>query len=382
MKKRVIILGSTGSIGRNTLSVLRGIKEDWNVVGLAAGTRWRDLASQAAAFDVDAVAISDDSCTAQLEAELGGSRVFGGPEAMLRLIEDVECDCVVSGVVGTAGLQATIRAIELGRRIALANKEAMVIAGSLLMPLAERYGAEIIPVDSEHSAILQSMQSGLRDEVSRIFLTASGGALRTWTREALEQATPEDALRHPNWEMGPKITIDSATMMNKALEIVEAHWLFGLDVEQIQVLVHPESIIHSCVEFCDGSMIAQLGEPDMRLPIQYALSFPQRVPGPAPRLDLATVGQLNFEAPDQDQFPAIRLGYEAASRGGTCGAVLNAANEEAVALFQRGAIGFMDIARQVENALAQHKVIDSPNLEAVIEADRWARNQVSRCEAC
>jgi len=258
----------------------------------------------------------------------------------------------------------------------------MVIAGSVLMPLAGRHGAAIIPVDSEHSAIFQALQAGRARDVQKIYLTASGGPFRTWGPDDMDRATVEDALQHPTWDMGPKITIDSATMMNKALEIVEARWLFDLRPDQIGVVIHPESIIHSLVEFCDGSLIAQLGVPDMRIPIQYALTYPARQTSPSRRMDFAQVHQLNLHPPNHDQFPALRLGYEVAERGGTCGAILNAANEAAVELFREGTIGYRDIARHTERALAQHEFKASPTLEDLLEADRWAREEVTRCIAC
>lgn len=383
MSKRVIILGSTGSIGRNTLDVLACLDDEWEVVGLAAGSRGQELAEQANRFRPAAVAIACDGLAAEARKALEyGPTIFAGPEALTRLVDEIEADCVVCAVVGVCGLHATLRAVELGRRIALANKEAMVVAGSLMMPLARRTGAMIIPVDSEHSAIFQALQAGRREDVHKVFLTASGGPFRTWSVEAMEEVTLEEALRHPTWNMGPKITIDSATMMNKALEIVEARWLFDLGSEQIEVVVHPESIVHSMVEFNDGSIVAQLGAPDMRTPIQYALTYPRRRPCPSPRLDLCRTGQLTFHAPDPERFPAIRLGREVARRGGTCGTVLNAANEAAVELFRTGAIAYRDIARFTERALREHDFVESPTLDELLSADRRARQEVTRCMTC
>jgi 1-deoxy-D-xylulose-5-phosphate reductoisomerase len=352
-------------------------------VGLAAGSRYQKLAEQANRFRPRAVAITQDACTAPLNRELAyRPSVHSGDDALVRMIDSLECDCVVCAVAGAAGLAATLRAVELGRRVALANKEALVIAGSLLMPLARRSGAQIIPVDSEHSAIFQAMHAGRAEDVRKVFLTASGGPFRTWSAEAMDRITVQDALRHPTWNMGPKITIDSATMMNKAMEIVEARWLFDLTPEQIEVVIHPESIIHSLVEFCDGSLVAQLGTPDMRTPIQYALTYPRRQRCPSTRLDLSKVQRLNLHPPDLQRFPALRLGYEVARRGGTAGAVLNAANETAVSLFREDAIHFRDIARFVEQALAQHDFLDSPTVEDLLAADRWAREEVARCTTC
>ncbi len=383
MKKRVIILGSTGSVGRNTLDVLAGLQNEWQVVGLAAGSRVNELFEQATRLRPDAIAITRPDGPADQLASLAYSpTVLTGSHALFELVDAVPCDCVVSAVVGAGGLAATLRAAELGHRVALASKEAMVIAGSVLMPLAARTGATIIPIDSEHSAIFQAMQAGRAADVQMVYLTASGGPFRTWNQSDMSRATVEDALRHPTWSMGPKITIDSATMMNKALEIVEARWLFDLRPDQIGVVIHPESIIHSLVEFCDGSLIAQLSTPDMRTPIQYALTYPARQPSPAKRLDFSMVHQLNLHPPDLQRFPALRLGHEVAKRGGTCGAVLNAANEAAVELFREGVIQYGDIACHTERALAQHEYKASPTLTDLLKADQWARREVTRCIAC
>jgi len=380
MKQRVIVLGSTGSIGRSALDVLSHLRDDWTVVGLAAGSRAPHLAEQAARFRPEAMALADGAAGHSLPKEMDFSpRLFSGPDSHVELVEAIPCDCVICGVVGTGGLAALIRAVELGRRVALANKEALVIAGSLVVPLAKRTGATLIPVDSEHSAIFQAMHAGRPQEVKRVYLTASGGPFRTWSAEQMDEIQVEDALRHPTWEMGPKITIDSATMMNKALEIVEARWLFDLRPEQIGVVIHPESIIHSLVEFCDGSIMAQMSTPDMRTPIQYALTYPQRRPCPSPPLDFGAIRQLSFHPPDVQRFPALRLGYDVARRGGTCGAVLNGANEAAVELFRTGAIGFRDIARLTERALAEHDFNPTPTLKELLAADRGARLEVNKC---
>ncbi|MFQ5462792.1 MAG: 1-deoxy-D-xylulose-5-phosphate reductoisomerase [Phycisphaerae bacterium] len=383
MKQRVIVLGSTGSVGRNTLSVLDGLADGWSVVGLAAGSNWEMLADQVEGFHPEAVAIRDGECGGAAGRRIASkAKLLQGPDSLTALVDSVDCDCVVTAIVGTDGIHATLRAAELGRRIALANKESLVVAGGLLMATAAEHGATIIPVDSEHSAIFQALHAGRSDEVAGVYLTASGGPFRTLDAEAMEGVTLEDALKHPTWDMGPKITIDSATMMNKALEIVEARWLFDLRAEQIHVVIHPESIIHSWVEFRDGSMIAQLGAPDMKTPIQYALTYPRRMPGRSTRLDWTRALQLNLEPPDVVRFPAIRLGLEAARRGGTAGAVLNAANEAAVALFRDGLITYPDIVRLVENALSQHDWIESPELGALFDADRRARQEVARCTTC
>lgn len=381
--KRAIVLGSTGSIGGSALDVLAGLNGDWSVAGLAAGSRVQELARQANRFQPEALAIVQEDLVGELRSALTYEpRVFAGPEALVELVEEVDCDCAICAVVGTAGLSATLRAVQRGWRIALASKESLVVAGAVVMPLAQRTGATIIPVDSEHSAVFQAMHAGRRSEVRKVYLTASGGPFRTWSREAMESATVDDALRHPTWEMGPKITIDSATMMNKALEIVEARWLFDLHADQIEVLIHPESIIHSLVEFCDGSMIAQLGTPDMRTPIQYALTYPDRRPCPSAALDLRQISRLSFQPPDEAKFPALRLGREVAERGGTCGAVLNGANEAAVELFRSGAIAFPEIVRLTEKALRSHTYSVAPTLEALGSADRWARQEVNKCMTC
>ncbi len=383
MKKRVIILGSTGSIGRNTLAVLDGMRGEWDIVGLAAGSQWEPLAEQIERYRPEAVAISDEVHAGLLADRIGSDfEVFSGGDALSRLVEAVSCDCVVVAVVGSQGLAATLSAAKLGRRIALANKETLVVAGSLVLEAAASTGAELIPIDSEHSAVFQALHAGTRKELRTVYLTASGGPFRTLDASEMDAITIDEALEHPTWDMGPKITIDSATMMNKALEVVEARWLFDLEPDQIKVVIHPESVIHSIVEFCDGSMIAQLGAPDMRTPIQYALTYPARLPCPSTRLDLSQACQLNLHPPDEARFPALRLGYEAASRGGTAGAVLNAANEVAVELFRKKLIGFRDIARYAEAALSQHEFKKEPTLDDLLAADRWARQEVNRCSAC
>ncbi len=383
MKQRVIILGSTGSVGCNTLDVLLPMRDRWDVVGLAAGSQVETLAAQANEWRPSAVALASETQASALDSALAyAPTAFFGENALLDLVASVDCDCVVSAVVGVGGLSATLHAVELGRRVALANKEALVIAGSLLMQLAATNSATIVPVDSEHSAIFQAMRAGRTSDVRRVCLTASGGPFRTHSLEAMERVTVDEALCHPTWNMGPKITIDSATMMNKALEIVEARWLFDLSPDQIGVVVHPESIIHSLVEFCDGSWIAQMSTPDMRTPIQYALTYPERCACPAKPLDLARINQLSLFPPDMERFPALHLGDEVARRGGTSGAVLNAANETAVSLFMRGDIRFTDIAQYTQRVLRQHEFNASPTLDDLLAADRWARKEVARCIAC
>jgi 1-deoxy-D-xylulose-5-phosphate reductoisomerase len=380
VQKRVIILGSTGSIGTSALDVVGALRDQIAVVGLAAGRGWQRLAEQATAFSVPAVAIAEEGHAADLRRACpGGTRVFAGADGLVELVRTVDADFVLAAIVGAAGLPATLAAVDRGLDVGLANKESLVVAGSILIPLARERGSQLLPVDSEHSAVFQSLQSGRGEEVRCIYLTASGGPFRTWPRERIETASIQEALQHPTWSMGPKITIDSATMMNKALEIIEAHWLFGLEPDRIKVLVHPESVVHSMVEFCDGSVIAQLGTPDMKTPIQYALTYPQRVSGLAESLNWEVGRSLRFEPPDYERFPALRLGHDAAELGGSAGAVLNAANEAAVERFRAGEIPFGQIARLAERALRRHEVVKSPTLADLLSADAWARQEVHEC---
>ncbi len=380
MSKRVIILGSTGSIGRSALAVAAALGEEIQVVGLAARREWGLLAEQAVQFGVGTVAISDAEHAEALRGAVSPiTRVLVGPEGLVELVRETDADFVLAAIVGAAGLPATLAAVDRGLDVGLANKESLVVAGALLMPLARERGAALIPVDSEHSAIFQSLHAGQRDDVRRVHLTASGGPFRDWSRERIERATLDDALNHPTWSMGPKITIDSATMMNKALEIIEARWLFDLPVEQIDVLIHPESVVHSMVEFQDGSVIAQLGTPDMKTPIQYALTYPRRVPGIAEPLDWSQARTLRFEPPDFERFGALTLGYEAARQGGSSGAVLNAANEAAVELFRRGEIPFARVVALTSTVFERHEQQQRPSLDELMAADAWARAEIKRC---
>jgi 1-deoxy-D-xylulose-5-phosphate reductoisomerase len=376
---RVAVLGSTGSIGRSTLDVIAASEGRFVPHLLAARRSVEPLLEQAQRFRPAWVVIVDPDAAATVDpAQLpAGTRLAVGDAALDELVADPALDRVVAAIVGAAGLRSTWAAVAAGRTVALANKETLVVAGPLVMRLAERSGATIIPVDSEHAAIHQALCSGRPTEVARIILTASGGPFRTRPRETLAAVTPDEALRHPTWSMGPKITIDSATMMNKALELIEARWLFAMPAARLDVLVHPQSIVHSLVEFVDGSVIAQLSPPDMRLPIQYALSHPERVPGPARRLDVTQPLSLDFEPPDPERFPALRLGLEAAARGGTAGAVLNAANEEAVAAFLAGRLRFTEIAEVCGRALEAHAFRDDADLEELWELDGWARREVA-----
>ena len=378
----IAILGSTGSIGRMTLEVVASLGLPYRVVALAAGRKVEALARQVVETGAVAVGVPDDDTADRLRDLLPPGckpAILTGPAGLIALASHDDVDIVVSAIVGGAGLPAAMAAVRSGKRLALANKESLVMAGALVMAEAARTGAEVMPVDSEHSAIFQAMASGRRVEVSRVVLTASGGPFYRKPPEAQLNVTAAQALAHPTWSMGPKITIDSATLMNKSLEVIEAHHLFGLPVEQIQVLVHPESTVHSLVEFVDGSVLAQLGPPDMRLPIQYALTYPERRLAPWPRLDLARLGCLHFEAPDLARFPALALGFEVVRRGGTMGAVLSGADEVAVGAFLDGRIRFVDIVPLVERVLEAHRWVAEPNLDDVLMADAWAREEATRC---
>jgi 1-deoxy-D-xylulose-5-phosphate reductoisomerase len=377
---RVAILGSTGSIGRSTIDVIAASRGRLVPYLLAASTSVESLLAQARKLAPRWVVVTDPAAAATIgPGDLpSGSRLAVGPEALDELVADPSIDRVVSAIVGASGLRSTWAAIEAGKTVALANKETLVMAGPLVMRRAAETGAQIIPVDSEHSAIHQALACGRPSEVRRLVLTASGGPFRGRSRESLADVTPAEALRHPTWSMGPKITIDSATMMNKALELIEARWLFGMPAEMLTVVVHPQSIVHSLVEFVDGAVIAQLGPPDMRLPIQYAILYPERVEGPARQLDFTATMRLDFEPPDAERFPALRLGHEAAARGGTAGAVLNAANEEAVRGFLEGAMRFTDIAEVSGRVLAEHPFQDNPTLDDIRRLDAWARTEVGK----
>lgn len=370
--KRVVILGSTGSVGRSTLEVISRFPENFKVVGLSAGRNFELLAEQAKKFGPKAVAIMDEGALDKLRNLLKnlGIKVLFKEEGLSVLAGELEADLVVNALVGSVGLKPTLAAIEAGRDVALANKETLVMAGELVMRRAKEKGTRILPVDSEHSAIWQCLRAGRSKEVRRLVLTASGGPF--WRKGGLERATPEDVLAHPVWRMGRKVTVDSATMMNKGFEVIEAHWLFDVPVDRIEVVVHPQSVVHSLVEFRDGALIAQLGWPDMRLPIQYALTYPERLPG-VRYLDLVEVGSLRFYRPDTSKFRCLALGYEAAREGGTAPAVLNAADEVAVEAFLEGRISLEEIARVNEATLARHRNICDPSLENILEADGWAR---------
>jgi 1-deoxy-D-xylulose-5-phosphate reductoisomerase len=326
------------------------------------------------------VSVTDPGLAGLVERELRGTgvQVLAGEDGLIRMVQDPETDRVLSAIVGAVGLRGTWAALEAGKTVALANKETMVVGGPLVMDLARSRGAQILPVDSEHSAIFQALKAGARQDVRRVILTSSGGPFRGRTRRELVDVTPEDALKHPTWQMGPKISIDSATLMNKALEIIEARWLFDLQPNQVEVVIHPESVVHSMVEFVDGRVIAQFSPPDMRLPIQYALTYPERAPAPGKRLDLGQSFSLHFEPPDRETFASLDIGFEVMRRGGTCGAVLNAANEAAVARFLKGEIGFLDISRVCRAALDHHTFDPRPTLDALWNVDARARREVDR----
>jgi 1-deoxy-D-xylulose-5-phosphate reductoisomerase len=374
------VLGSTGSIGRNCLDVIECLGDRLEVLGLSAHANRDLLLEQAIRHQPRWVTITDPDAEQEFDSSRlpGQTRLLFGADGIATMVTDPDVDVVVAAIVGAAGLAGTWAALEAGKTVAVANKETLVMAGPLVMELAAQRGGRVLPVDSEHSAVFQAMQSGRPDEVERVVLTASGGPFRGRTTADLAQVSACEALCHPTWRMGPKITVDSATLMNKALEIIEARWLFGLPPERIEVIIHPESMIHSFVEFIDGSILAQLSPPDMRLPIQYALTYPERVSGPARRLNWRELGSWHFEQPDHETFPAVQLGYEVARRGGTCGAVLNAANEAAVSRFLVGELRFLDIPRVCRDVLMNHNYSSLPVLHEVMAADRWARQEVGR----
>jgi len=375
--KRLAILGSTGSVGQSALAVVAEHPEEFQVVGLAAGKNVKLLAQQIRQFRPALVSVRDEAAAKSLRAEVDGPQapeILWGAAGAKAVAAHPDANIVLSAMVGAVGLEPTLAAIEAGKTVALANKETLVAAGPLVMARVRARGLALIPVDSEHSAIFQALQGQRREDIKKLWLTASGGPFRSWPLEQLARVTPEQALKHPNWSMGAKITVDSATMMNKALEVIEASVLFDLPVSQIEVCIHPQSIVHSLVEFVDGSWLAQLGRPDMRVPIAYALTYPRRLPLNSKPLDLGQVAQLTFEPPDFTRFPALRLGYEAAKTGGTMPAVLNAANEVAVAAFLGRRLPFLGIPRVVEQTMAAHRGEPLTGLEQVLAINQWARD--------
>lgn len=377
--KKISVLGSTGSIGTQTLDVVSKYPDSFQIVGLAAGSNVDLLTQQVKEYKPKKVSVATKELADRIRPDLpAGTELYYGQEGMIEVAAGTDADMVVTAVVGSMGLPSTLAAIEAGKTIGLANKETLVTAGHLVMALAKAKGVDIIPVDSEHSAIFQCLNGERREDVEFITLTASGGSFRDLSREQLKNVTVEDALKHPNWSMGAKITIDSATMVNKGLEVIEAHWLFGLPYDQIKVLLHPESIIHSFVQYRDSSIIAQLGNPDMRVPIQYALTYPERWPSPSQSLSLAEAGKLQFREMDFDRFPCLRLAYECGRIGGTATTVFNAANEVAVARFLRKEISFLQIEDIIEGVLNKHQIIPEPALEVIEESDTLARELAAR----
>ena len=375
--KSLVILGSTGSIGTNTLDIVDRFSDEFRVVGLTAGNNDEMLEGQIRRFKPRSVALFNAVAAARLKQRCADLpvEILAGQDGLAHVASLPEADLVVSAIVGGAGLMPTLAAIRSGKHVALANKEPMVMAGKLMQEEARKHSVRIFPVDSEHSAIFQSLEGHRIQDVRRLILTASGGALWTMTKEQLQDVTPERALQHPNWKMGSKITIDSATLMNKGLEVVEARWLFDIPESRIDVLIHRESIVHSLVEYEDRSMIAQLGLPDMRTPISYAMRYPERLPLDLPSLDLTEVGKLTFCQPDHDRFPCLLLGYESLRTGGTMPAAMNAANEIAVEAFLQNGIRFTDISGIIRTTMDAHIPQDVESVEVALEADRWAREK-------
>ena len=375
--KNIAVLGSTGSIGCQTLDIVKAHAEDFHVSALAGGKKKLEkLAEQCKQFQPQLVSVPDAEAAAQLKSMLGSMaiEIMHGDAGLAAVASHPDAQTIVSGVVGFLGLLPTAAAIKAGKTIALANKETLVAAGCVIMPLAKQYGAQIVPVDSEHSAIHQSMSGYTNADVKRILLTGSGGPFRTWDKKAIAGATVDDALKHPNWSMGPKITIDSATLMNKGLEIIEARWLFDVEPERIKVVIHPQSILHSAVEFVDGSIVGQMGVPDMHLPIHYALYWPDRkVSTQVPPLDLVKAANLTFEEPDYERFPCLALATKAAGEENTIPCVLNAANEVAVEAFLKKRIKFTQIPEYIQRVLELHHTVNKPTFEDILDADRWAR---------
>jgi 1-deoxy-D-xylulose-5-phosphate reductoisomerase len=375
MVKQLCILGSTGSIGTQTLDVVRAYPERYSVYALCAHRSIDKLVEQAMEFKPEVVCIADESLYDSLNSQLStlNCKVWAGADAIAQVVTMPSIDVVVAAMVGYAGLRPTIEAIKAGKTIALANKETLVVAGEIICELAQQHHTSILPVDSEHSAIFQSLVGEDRSEIEKILLTASGGPFRTFSLEQMQTVTAADALKHPNWDMGAKITIDSASMMNKGFEVIEAKWLFGVPVEKIQVLVHPQSIVHSAVQFTDGAIKAQLGAPDMRLPIQYALSFPERLASDFPRADLFALGSLTFEEPDLARFPNLGLAYEAMRRGGNMPCVLNAANEVVNLAFRQGRCGFLQMSDIIARTMDMADFIQKPTYEDYVATDAAAR---------
>ncbi len=375
--KKITILGSAGSIGKQTLDVISRLRDRFEVYGLATLNEVDVMAEQIELFNPEVAVMVEPETSEALKEKIGdtNTEILSGKDGVIELASRADADIVVNAIVGSAALKPSFAAIRKGVRLCSANKESLVIAGHLLIPAVEENGAELIPIDSEHSALLQASLSGKKDEIRKLILTASGGPFHGKDID-FEEVTASEALQHPNWTMGAKITVDSATMMNKGLEVIEAHWLFGIPSERIDVLVHPQSIIHSIVEFIDGSQIAQASLPDMRLPIQYALTYPKRIECPVEPLNLAEIGRLGFVEPDFRRFPCLILAYDAMEAGGSAPCILNAANEAAVALFLAGKIPFAEIPRIINRAMSSHEIIENPTLDEIIEIDDTVRNSI------
>ena len=374
--KRIVLLGSTGSIGQQALDVIRQQSDRLAVVGLAAGRQVEELACQAQEFGADACIAEADLFPELQQLAPDAGRLMAGQDGLIEMAQNPQADLVIAAVSGLAGLSSLMVALESGKDVAFANKEPLVAAGGIVTSTARRVGAQLIPIDSEVSAIFQALKGEDRDRIERLILTASGGPLVNASEDDMRRVTPEQALDHPTWRMGRKVTIDSATLANKGFELFELHWLFGVPFEAIEVVVHHQSVLHSAIQFCDGSVIAQLGLPDMRTAIQYALLHPERRSNAFPRLDLAEIGRLTFARPDIDRFPCLRLAYEAGEAGQSYPAVLNGADEEAVDLFLSGRIGFADIPEAIEDALASHSGSEPDSIADVVLADNWAREHV------
>ncbi|HCJ15737.1 MAG TPA: 1-deoxy-D-xylulose-5-phosphate reductoisomerase [Erysipelotrichaceae bacterium] len=375
--KKLTVLGVTGSIGTQTVDVVLHHQDQFEIVAMSAGHNIAKLEEIMAKLPVKHICVLEEKDQAYLEKKYPDRHFYCGQEGMIAIATLKEADIVLNAVVGFAGLLPTIQAIESHKDIAIANKETLVVAGHIIMPLAKKYGIKLLPVDSEHSAIFQSLQGAHHDEIHKILLTCSGGSFRDYSLEDLKDVTVAQALNHPNWSMGAKITIDSATLFNKGLEVIEAHWLFDVDYDQVEVLIHPESVLHSAIEYVDGAVIGQMGTPDMRLPIQYALTYPDRLPiGDSQSLNLTALASLHFTKPDTTRFPALTLAIQAGKTGGSMPCVMNAANEVANKAFRDGKICFLDIYRLVEEAMKQHQPIENPTLEELLEIDQKTRNSV------
>jgi len=377
--KHIVILGSTGSIGASTLDIVSRFPDHFAILGLTAGTNYEKLEQQIRTFHPRVVALSSETAAQHLRARLANHpvEILSGENGQCTVASSPDSDLVISAIVGGSGLMPTMAAIRAGRAVALANKEPMVMAGELMQEEAHKQGMRIFPIDSEHSAVFQSLEGHRKQDVRRIMLTASGGPFWNWSIDQMKQVTPDQALQHPNWKMGAKITVDCATMMNKGLEVIEARWLFDIPPTQIEMVIHRESIIHSLVEYCDGSVIAQLGFPDMRTPIAYAMNYPERIPLEPPLLDLGKIGNLTFYPSDFEKFPCSKLAYEALEGGGGLPATLNAANEIAVQAFLNNEITFLDISHLIRDTMNAYTPLALTTIEDALEIDRWAREKAS-----